>query len=143
MEQLVQALQGHAISIIVSILGIVVARFVRRLLLIIEEKYSIDIDNQVEKYIGHITRKAVRVVYQTFVKDLKKEGKFGLKEKKEALIKSLDMVYSEAKRCGMMSYIKNRDLVKDVESELVKVKNEGKRSDKVKTNIKPKKRRSK
>ena len=123
LENIQSALSNHFVSIAVTVIGIIVARYVKRLLEVIEVKFNIDIDDKAEKYIMHIVRKAIRIVWETFVKDKKKTGKFNTTAKKEALYKAVDLISAEARRVGLSDYLDKRDIINDVESELVKVKN--------------------
>jgi hypothetical protein len=128
MDFIAEALKSHATSIVVSIIAIVVARYAKRLINLVEERFAIDIDDKAEQMILHLVRKSIRIVFQTFVKDKKKTGKFDKTSKKEALHKAYDLVCLEANRMGFESFLDKKDIINDIESELVKVKNEAKKS---------------
>ena len=91
-------LAEHALATVITILGGVIATFLSKktgnILDAIEEKAHIDIDDKLEVRIQNIVRKVVMAVSQTYVKGLKKSGKFDSKAKKEALSKAASEVGS-------------------------------------------------
>ena len=127
MEQLLNTIQGalssHLAGIIVAVICIIVARYLKRFMELIEDKFNIEIDDKAEQYLMHIVRKAVRIVWGTYVKEKKKDGSFDATAKKEALYKAVDLISAEARRVGLADYVDKKDIVNDIESELVKVKN--------------------
>jgi len=127
LESIQNALSGHLTSIIVSIVAIVAAKYVRQLFLVIEQKFAVDIDDKIEDMIAKLTKKAIRVVFQTFVREKKKANEWNLDTKKEALHKAFDLVAKDAKRMGVDSYLFRRNVIKEIEGELVNVKNENKK----------------
>jgi len=76
----------------------------------------------------HLVRKAIRIVYQTFIKDEKDGDRWNSETKIEALHKAYSLVQQEARRSGLTSLLGDRDIINDIESELVKVKNKGKKA---------------
>ena len=129
LESLQQGLANYGVSIAVTIIGIVAVRYMRKLFLVIEDKFNIDIDDTVEKMLCHMVRKAIRIIYQTFIKDMKKiEGGWNKDTKQEALHKAYDLVKLEADRVGLGKYVEKRNVLNDIESELVNVKDKARSS---------------
>uniref|UniRef100_A0A6M3JD25 Holin n=1 Tax=viral metagenome TaxID=1070528 RepID=A0A6M3JD25_9ZZZZ len=117
----------HILTIVVSVIGIFAARYVSKLIKIIEQKFHIDIDDRAEQIIKDLIKKSIRVVYQTFVKQKKKDGDWNSVSKKEALMESLNIIQNDIRRSGLTDYIKDRNLIYEIESELVKEKNKNKK----------------
>ena len=126
LDAIINGLTAHVTGIVVSIIGIVLARYAKKLMNTIETKFHIDIDDKVEKMLMHLVRKAVRAVYQTFVKEQRKLNAWNDVTKIEALHKAYDLVSLEAKRIGLNDYIGKKDILADIESELVKIKDKSK-----------------
>ena len=129
MDKLLGTLQSWGVEIVLTILGIVITRILHGLVVKIERKYSIDIDDKTEQIIMHIIRKGIRFTYQTFVKDCRETDTWTKTTKKEALNKCIDFVQNESRRMGLGDALLSRNLVSDIEGELVKVKNDSKKSE--------------
>ena len=126
LDQIQALLTSHLAGIIVTIIGIILARYAQKLMSLIEEKLGIEIDDKAEQYILHLVRKSIRIVWQTYVKEKKRAGEFDVNAKTEALYKAADLVAHEARRSGFGSYLDKKEIINDIESELVKVKNDNK-----------------
>jgi len=123
-------LTEHALTVVVSVVGIFAARYVSKLIGIIEEKFSIDIDDRAEQFIQDLVKKSIRIVYQTFVKEKKKEGDWNAVSKKEALMTAFDLIQTEVRRKGLEYHIKDRNLINDIEGAVLEEKNANKKGDK-------------
>jgi len=121
-DMMKEAITNHAIGIGVSIVGVIVARKLQTIFKLVEDKFNIDIDDRAEKFILHMVRKAIRIVWQTYVKEKKRDGEFTGTAKKEALFKAYDLVVAEARRMGFEEFVDKKAIVHDIESELVNVK---------------------
>ena len=130
MDFIKEFLTQHALTVVVSIVGIFAARYVGKLINIIEEKFSIDIDDRAEQFIQDLVNKSIRIVYQTFVKEKKKAGDWNSVSKKEALMQAFDLIQTEVRRKGLEYHVKDRNFINDIEGALVKEKNENKKGDK-------------
>ena len=86
-------LAEHAIATAISVIGGVLATFLAKkagaIMDAIESKTKIDIDDKLEERIQLIVRKVVMAISQTYVKGLKKSGKFDSNAQKEALNKAI------------------------------------------------------
>lgn len=127
LKEMLTAIANHMVGILVAIISVIVARYLKKGFELVEDKLSIEIDDKAEAYVLHIVRKAIRHTWQTYVKEKKKKGKFGKKEKKEAVGRAVTMIGNEARRSGFGDYIDSREILSDIESELVKVKNDSRR----------------
>ena len=127
-DMIKEAATNHAIGIGVSIVGVIVAKKLQKVLTAIEDKFNIDIDDKAEKFILHMVRKAIRIVWQTYVKEKKRADEFDGTAKKEALFKAYDLVVAEGRRMGFEDYLDRKVIVHDIESELVKVKEKSRAS---------------
>ncbi|MBU2346610.1 MAG: hypothetical protein KJ888_20665 [Gammaproteobacteria bacterium] len=127
MDFIKEFLTQHALTVVVSIVGIFAARYVGKLINIIEEKFSIDIDDRAEQFIDELVKKSIRIVYQTFVKEKKKAGNWNDVSKKEALMEAFHLVQTEVRRKGMEYHTKDRNLINDIEGAILEEKNANKK----------------
>ncbi len=87
-------LAENAIALVLSLVGSFLATlFARKIGVIldaVESKFNIDIDDKLEVRIQNTVRKVVMAITQTYVKGLKKSGRFDKEAKGEALKKAVD-----------------------------------------------------
>ena len=62
---------------------------------------------------------------------MKKDNTWDREAKKQAISKAYYLVQDEARRCGLMKLVNNKDIFNDIESELVKLKAEYKKPENV------------
>ena len=130
MDFIKEFLTQHALTVVVSIVGIFAARYVSKLIGIIEEKFSIDIDDRAERFIQDLVKKSIRIVYQTFVKEKKREGEWNYASKKEALMEAFHLIQNEVRRKGLEYHVQDRNLINDIEGAILEEKNANKKGDK-------------
>jgi hypothetical protein len=87
------------ISVIATVLATFLTRKVGHVLDAIEAKAGIEFDEKVQERANDIVRQVVGAVSQSFVSDLKKDGKFDMENKGQALVmamsRSRDMILRE------------------------------------------------
>ena len=127
MDFIKEFITQHALIVVVSIVGIFAARYVSKLIGIIEEKFSIDIDDRVERFIEDLVKKSIRIVYQTFVKEKKKAGTWNAVSKKEALMEAFHLVQNEVRRKKLEYHVQDRNLINDIEGAILEEKNANKK----------------